>query len=322
MSHKFDIGSREQAVKLPNILSVGPYIAKMFPQITPNFNNKIIYHYTTSDGLIGILQTSGIWASNYSFLNDPSERVYCIEKTEEAIHEVQAGRSELVKEMLGRLQKSLHGAGIWTEYIASFCEEGDLLSQWRTYGADASGYSLGFCADRLFWNLAQTASLKKVIYDPALQLNILTEVCEIIAEFIENSYRKDGDVDEHMLDIYSNNCAGPIWSLCSRMKHEAYSEEKEWRRVFLKSVKKGEKNNIFDEQVRFRKRGSTIVPFVNIPFGEARNIQNGEAHYPVRRIVIGPTENSGVAKKGVELLCESINRQINVESSSIPARQF
>jgi hypothetical protein len=319
---EFEFGSRDSAVRFPQILSVGPYIAKTFPQTIPNVIGKRIYHYTTSDGLVGILQNSSIWASNYAFMNDPSERIYCINKAKEAIDKVHNGRSELVMNMLDKLRTELDGEGILTEYIASFCEDGDLLSQWRTYAADASGYSVEFDAARLFWNLAQTASLTKVIYDPKLQIEILTEVCEIIADFVENEFRKIGDTVSTMLDIYASHCVNPIWSLCSSMKHEAYSEEKEWRLVFLKSSKNEGAPRIFDEEVHFRTRGSTIVPYVNIPFGEARNLQDHEEHYPVRRIIIGPTEHTGVAKKGVELLCESINRKITVASSSIPARQF
>ena len=34
-----------------------------------------LYHYTTWDGLIGILQTQSLWATHYKFLNDYSEIV-------------------------------------------------------------------------------------------------------------------------------------------------------------------------------------------------------------------------------------------------------
>ncbi|MBU2846794.1 DUF2971 domain-containing protein [Acidithiobacillus ferriphilus] len=322
MGDEFDIGSRASAVESPQILTVLPYIAKRFPQTITDARGKLIYHYTTSNGLVGMLQNGSIWASNYAFLNDPSERIHCITKAKEAMNKVQNGRSELVKEMLNQLRSELDGEGGWTEYIASFCENGDLLSQWRAYAAGASGYSVGFDAERLRGNLAQTARLEKVIYDSELQLEILINVCEIIAEFVENEFRNNGNIVETMLDFYASQFVNIIWSLCSKMKHEAYSEEKEWRLVFMKPSRNDGETRIFDEHVHFRARGSTIVPYVNIPFGEPRNIQDHEEYYPVRRIVIGPTENSGVAKKGVELLCESINRKITVASSSIPARQF
>lgn len=34
-----------------------------------------VYHYTTWDGLVGILQNKTLWATHYKFLNDYSEIV-------------------------------------------------------------------------------------------------------------------------------------------------------------------------------------------------------------------------------------------------------
>ena len=36
---------------------------------------KKLYHYTTWDGLLGILQNQTLWATNYKFLNDSLEIV-------------------------------------------------------------------------------------------------------------------------------------------------------------------------------------------------------------------------------------------------------
>lgn len=322
MSDDIKIGTREEAVRFPQILSVGPYIANKFPQTVPDIRDKTIYHYTTSQGLLGILKNESIWASNYAFLNDPSEKQHCLRKTEEAIAIVSKDKNYLINKFFDKILKILHEEGIWTEYIASFCEEGDLLSQWRSYASNASGYSIAFDAERLFGNMVQTAPLNKVIYDHKLQLDILTEICEIISEFFENEYKEKDIVFDNETDLIARQCANPIWSLCCNMKHESYSEEKEWRLVFLKSGIEKDENAIFDEEVRFRSRESAIIPYVNIPFGEARNIQNDQEHYPIQHVIIGPTENSDVSKKGVELFCASLNRGIDVFPSVIPNRKF
>ena len=41
---------------------------------------KKLYHYTTWDGLLGILQTQTLWATHYKFLNDFSEFAMMREK--------------------------------------------------------------------------------------------------------------------------------------------------------------------------------------------------------------------------------------------------
>jgi len=318
VANELEFGSRDRAVIYPSLMNVGPYIGKTFPEVSANFIGKKIYHYTTSDGLIGILQNSSIWASNYAFMNDPSEITYSINKSKEAIDIARKGRGKIAMNMFDKLNSELDKEGSWTEYIASFCEDGDLLSQWRTYAAGASGYSIEFDADVLNWNLINTVGLYKVIYDPKLQIEILTEVCDIIADFIENSFSTNGDTVNMLLDDYASEFVIIFRYLCSRMKHEAYSEEKEWRLVYLKSSSDEKAPRLLDKKVHFRTRGSMIVPYVNIPFD--KEITTHKERYPVRRIIIGPTEHTGIAIKGVELLCGSIHKDITIVSSSIPAR--
>lgn len=46
---------------------------------------EILYHYTTAKGLIGILKSKMIWATDRSFLDDRSEASYCVEVIDQAI---------------------------------------------------------------------------------------------------------------------------------------------------------------------------------------------------------------------------------------------
>jgi hypothetical protein len=164
--------------------------------------------------------------------------------------------------------------------------------------------------------------LKKVIYNPILQNKILISVCEIVADFAEKQVAERGVAAECALDVYAQHCAEPIFALCAEMKHEAYAEEKEWRLVHLKSVDDERGRRPLDVDLCFRTRGSTIVPYVKIPFGQRMGTPEGDKYYPVVNITVGPMDNSGVAKKGVELLCKSRKREVVVEKSKIPTRAF
>ena len=37
------------------------------------YDNKLIYHYTSSSGLLGILSSESLWFTDFSVLNDESE---------------------------------------------------------------------------------------------------------------------------------------------------------------------------------------------------------------------------------------------------------
>lgn len=106
---------------------------------------EALYHYTSLDGLKGILKTRRLWSTDYRYLNDPSE----IKHGKKIISDFFEGKfsqiqdKKLVKkfryclDMLGGRENRLC-------YITSFCEEGDHLLAWRCYGNDGGGFSIGF----------------------------------------------------------------------------------------------------------------------------------------------------------------------------------
>jgi hypothetical protein len=65
-------------------------------------------------------------------------------------------------------------------YAACFCEEGDLLSQWRSYARQGTGYAIEFSwpklRDRFLLN-----RLGKVEYDEDTQKNVLNQILDSLA---------------------------------------------------------------------------------------------------------------------------------------------
>lgn len=124
---------------------------------------ETLYHYTTWDGLLGILKTQSLWATHYKFLNDYSEIVlfrdklisllipYVRERYEELVKDTPRNKQEINRiggmdhviqhdtEVVVNSQYKATGDEI---YILSFCGQhknphinnNGLLSQWRGYG--------------------------------------------------------------------------------------------------------------------------------------------------------------------------------------------
>jgi hypothetical protein len=74
--------------------------------------------------------------------------------------------------------------------IVSFCENGDLLSQWRAYGAKGSGYSLGFEPSALTRNplgdhFPSSRLLRKAIYDLPTKRALIGTRLAILREVLE-----------------------------------------------------------------------------------------------------------------------------------------
>lgn len=91
-----------------------------------------LYHYTTADGLKGIINNRCIWFTHTSILNDPSELKYGKELISKEL------RKAIAKQSDGNLKNLLEDMSNYIEifdpifyqtYVACFCKSENLLSQ-------------------------------------------------------------------------------------------------------------------------------------------------------------------------------------------------
>jgi hypothetical protein len=101
-----------------------------------------IYHYTSAQGLRGIIQKGELWLTNTAFVNDTTE-CRALWRLRDLFRKGEL-TNRFVRE---RWESRLHPhAGVSdrddgsTLYIASFSEEGSSLDQWRAYGAFCIGF--------------------------------------------------------------------------------------------------------------------------------------------------------------------------------------
>jgi hypothetical protein len=129
-------------------------------------DQEVLYHYTDARGLLGIVQSRQLWASNAAFLNDSTEVTYIREVLAEVAEEFRdehavtadireyaasafAGtdRFSATEGRTASVISILEGAptmasGVLDVYVSCFCAYGDLLSQWRGYPSSGGGYAL------------------------------------------------------------------------------------------------------------------------------------------------------------------------------------
>jgi len=105
----------------------------VFPENPP----PRVYHYTTPEGLAGILKTQCLHATDILYMNDASEQAYGDALIQRVI-------SALDKDpFLGFLTETFRLIRLREEvatYAACFCVRSDLLSQWRAYASGGTGY--------------------------------------------------------------------------------------------------------------------------------------------------------------------------------------
>ena len=126
----------------------------------------VLYHYTSLSGMHGMFSTFKMWLSDAAYMNDPLEGTWVHRRASLLTREV-LGESPLATQTQIQIDAQLEAPDPWDErlrsphgpeqlrfaaledafrpaFIASFTEDGDLLSQWRGYGAGGDGVSIGF----------------------------------------------------------------------------------------------------------------------------------------------------------------------------------
>ena len=271
-------------------------------------SNELLYHYTDLKGFLGIIESRKLWASNISFLNDYSEFEFGVELTNDIIERKRDISSDpLEKEFIQHLS-DVSFVSIFKDlcYVVSFCEDGNLLSQWRGYGSDASGIAIGFRRDKLQELFDTNSWLLKIEYDK----NVQKEILELIIKYyLEKA--KQIDMPSRIF-IYEKN----ILSLMSELseilptfKDPSYKEEKEWRIVYRPT---------FDEtSTKFRIARNIIVPYVELSIGtEWQDVDE-----LIGEVVIGPTRRKDTIFEGVSKVLNDSKLNAILRNSNIPFRE-
>jgi hypothetical protein len=268
-----------------------------------------LHHYTSGQGLLGILNSGEMHCTNVLYMNDSSEMDYGRELVLQILDERKRGVSPPVLQAMDRIPRMLEQPD-FQYFVTCFCEKSDLLSQWRAYGAQAAGYSIGFSVEDLKTVLPEYSELLRVVYEPAIQEELVRHSLKqflAIAETCVESY-PDHMRLEDALTRWVNVVSNSLGRLIARMKSDVFAEEHEWRAVIIRFS--------FDTKpVQFRLAPSGIV----VPYFPWRFRKQGIK--PVRTLRHGPTVNPSLAIRSMGLLLHNLGyRDVNVGSSGIPLR--
>lgn len=174
--------------------------------------SEILYHYTSAQAFISIMERKCLWMSSRHNQNDSNEgRVFGDRLRELAKSE---SLSKSVEDILNELAD-------FESYVACFSSKGDLLSQWRGYASNATGVSVGFKRSALFELIKgdSQALLRPVSYaDRAEDLKDETK------KLMRALLRSEGNPTEE----FRMSAAKVMWEL----KNRAFEEEAESRLIF------------------------------------------------------------------------------------------
>lgn len=273
-------------------------------------NSNKLFHYTTLDGLEGILQAKCLWATDFATLNDSSEIHYAKRFINNHIldylkKEDYYDRDD-INEISDIVVDSVYKATGDNIFILSFCEHNDsylakngLLSMWRGYKSEVA---IGFCKDKVIEKCREITTYfddRVKYYQPGAKLSNTDEgkVVEIFKFYETVAASSDGDVPLSEQDWVQ--FIGSCLSLMCLTKHYGFHEENEYRFAY---VLPRELDNSLLEKIKWR---SQQTKYIEIPISIAS----------IDYIILGPHLSSG-KKEYVKAMCKK--HQLNCHESEIP----
>ena len=299
-------------------------------------NENIVYHYCNADVFTKIISSKAIRLSDITKSNDSMEILWITKYIKEIFDEEFAKETSNTKYFKDGYPKDMFSDFVehysedffkadqrmYSYMVCCFSEASDLLSQWRGYANDASGFSIGFDADALatFGKppvndpiSSDILAFNRIIYGEYDQKSQVRKCAkQLISELKPLASRTDGNIRQDSL-IAFNRCFLQLFRLSIFMKNPFFKEEKEWRICFCTDLKPNHNSSKIKIQdglslsnVAYYSRKNDVIPYVDLSFDRpASNI--------IKRVVIGP--KCRASKKEIEIFMKNNGIACNVIKS-------
>lgn len=314
------------------------------PALDKSFSSsERLFHYTSAEGLYGILSNDCLWASHYQFLNDKQEFIVArnflvnfIGKTlhaNVAAHKVNGNIQlppnvklrDICYEQSERAVGVLYEAALklWEPYVfATFCsspsdgrEFTDGTLQHWSYYAQQSGYALQFNPHRLSAlmreevkdNKSGAWSLEKVQYlTEGMVPQSLSQKFSDVANYCVALITNKNDVSDEV----KNKGVGSFLDCISHSKDSYFNSEREARLVIFRSVKQ----NMSSHEVCIRTNARGIsIPYIRILDGKLLGQDS-----PLEKIILGPHPSNKDRMIALRIYLKSKGLDVELAESGVP----
>jgi hypothetical protein len=278
-------------------------------RLVPASHPETIYHYTSLEGFIGIVNSRSVWMTEFAYLNDRREVRYGLDLLLDTVNDltVTATRED-VRSLLSVWADKLGGSRNRV-CITAFSGDDDSLSQWRAYGPIA----VGFPVSPLSLHVDQSR-LQPVEYDPTIQKKLVQiYVHHLVAAFEADI---DGDRLERLPDVYHKS--DRLLELAVFFKDPAFRSENEYRLVYIDYPDVLSSLGMESPPRSFRAARNRIVPYV--PSTDVLRSKHRDFALEISEVVLGP-ESDELLEQGVrEFLMENGLANVTVRRSLVPLR--
>ena len=279
-----------------------------------------LYHYTDLGGLNGIITSHDLWLTHSRYSNDEAEMTHGYGVARQVVDEVRAETSQSAPAIpqnaemltyLDLLTQLLEERATEGAFICCFCQRDNLLSQWRSYGANGVGVSLQMDPQQFSYISGPDSPpgglmrLWKVFYEPDRQQRILRQAIDF---GFKNPFAPGAALPDR-----ARQAADAIQFFIPTFKNEDFSEEQEWRLIFTPS-------QLNQVPLHFRVARGMLVPYFSLKELSGGNVSS-TALLPITGARVGPSTHSRLNVTSVQtLLRQAGYSQVNVDESNTPFR--
>lgn len=249
------------------------------------------WHYTTTNGFIGIVRDGKLWATGIAHLNDARELEYALDTVRSAWATIRSSFEDETDRFVDTIMSTATGAASGgSVFVACASKNRDDLGQWRGYG----DYAVGIDASvrlapgvSLSTGIAGDGHWRDVLYDPREQFDACERVLRVVAGMRERIGPYAGvEPEECFTSAYFL-----LGTLMPLLKHRGFASECEVRCSTTKP---------FFTQPSFRPGRFSVVPYL-----EMRPL--GGSLLPISRVLVGPTPHMDTAVNGAKELLDAFD---------------
>ena len=278
---------------------------------------ETLYHYTSFKGLLGIVGSEVLWASDIRYMNDSAEMTHTADLIRQEIRQRIAGghpNPQLLNQFLDWVSYRITNGHML--FGASFRSNGNLLSQWRGYSALGKGVSVGFNPSTIMQCAQQQRfQIGKCLYQLVEQRRLIkqiVEAIEVLAERHDAADHADRSLAQAYYGIFEQ-IESDLLRIAALLKHPSFQEEEEWRIVSPVLT------DYVASPVLFREGTSMLVPYLEFRL----RLIEGES-IALEHLYLGPTPNISLSMNSLTMFLakRGIRPRQGISYCQIPYRQW
>ncbi|MDO4531426.1 MAG: DUF2971 domain-containing protein [Bacillota bacterium] len=290
-----------------------------------------LYHYTTAEGIRGIVENREFMATKSDFLNDKLEFQYAVEVMERLTEKYIVNQS-LREQFFLELKKEIDRLGIITPsctidggcsqeglsfYVVAFSKLQNNALLWAEF-TDFKGYCLEFDYEKLVEGFRHRVFLHgTVIYDEEEQMNgLLESLLACIRNLqeegmtdLEGFFEEDAEISADSIRKLADEMAVVVSVYAMFFKKSFFEGEEEYRFVFPPLI-----SGIETAKPEFRLLHQVFLPYIMVEFDREMK------ELPLESVMVGAKNNSDIAVRGMKYFLQCKGLDIPVLLSDIPLR--